>query len=68
MTRECFEDIQWLIFGIVGRAKCFLKKDKSRDADGYSNELFMLTVAGEDLQLVVLKLLNKIFSLENFVF
>ena len=30
MTRECFEDVQWLIFGIVGHAKCFLKKDESR--------------------------------------
>ena len=43
-----------------------LKKNKSRDADGYSNELFMLTVAGKDLQLALLKLLNKIKDEQQF--
>ena len=35
-----------------------LAKDKSRDADGYANELFALEVAGDDLLLAVFKLLN----------
>ena len=37
-----------------------LKKDKSRDSRGYANELFMLSVAGDDLQLAVLNLMNLI--------
>ena len=43
-----------------------LKKNKSRDADGYANELFMLSVAGDDLLLAVLKLLNKIKEKQEF--
>ena len=43
-----------------------LGRDKARDADGYSNEMFMLSVAGEDLQLAVLKLLNRIKDKQQF--
>lgn len=43
-----------------------LKKDKSRDALGYANELFTLSVAGEDLLLGVLKLLNLIKEKQQF--
>ena len=37
-----------------------LAKDKSHDADGYANELFAITIAGDDLLLAVLILLNSI--------
>ena len=37
-----------------------LKKNKSTDPLGYINELFTLEVAGEDLLLALLKLINKI--------
>ena len=43
-----------------------LAKDKSRDADGYANELFAITVAGDDLLLAVLKLLNCIKDQQQF--
>ena len=43
-----------------------LVKNKSRDADGYANELFMLSVAGDDLLLAVLKLCNKIKQKQTF--
>ena len=38
----------------------YLKKGKSRDPYGYANEIFRLEVAGEDLKLAILKLLNRI--------
>ena len=43
-----------------------LKKEKSKDADSYSNELFTLSVAGSDLKLAVLKLLNLIKDKQQF--
>ena len=43
-----------------------LVKGKSRDADGYANELFTLHVAGEDLQLALLKMLNLIKEKQQF--
>ena len=43
-----------------------LGRDKARDADGYANEMFMLSVAGEDLQQAVLKLLNRIKDKQQF--
>ena len=43
-----------------------LKQDKSRDAKGYANELFALSVAGDDLQLAVLKLMNLIKQKQMF--
>ena len=43
-----------------------LGRDKSRDADGYANELFMLSVAGDDLQLALLKMLNVIKDKQQF--
>ena len=43
-----------------------LGQDKSRDADGYANKLFMLSVAGDDLQLAVLKMLNVIKDKQQF--
>ena len=39
-----------------------LKKDKSRDPYNLANELFKPDVAGEDLKLALLKLLNRIKS------
>ena len=38
----------------------YLKKDKSRDPHDYCNELFKEDVAGDDLKLAVLKLMNRI--------
>ena len=43
-----------------------LKKDKSRDAMGYANELFTLSVAGSDMVLALLKLLNRIKDEQQF--
>ena len=43
-----------------------LKKDKSRDSRGYANELFMLSVAGDDLQLAVLNFMNLIKKKQQF--
>ena len=43
-----------------------LKKEKSKDAEGYTNELFTLTVAGSDLKLALLKLLNLIKDKQQF--
>ena len=43
-----------------------LKKDKSRDAFGYANELFTLSVAGDDLQMAVLMLLNEVKEKQQF--
>ena len=43
-----------------------LAKDKSRDADGYANKLFAMDVAGDDLLLAVLKLLNCIKDKQQF--
>ena len=37
-----------------------LKKNKSRDPYGYANEILLPDVAGEDLKLAILKLLNRI--------
>ena len=44
----------------------FLKKNKSRDAHGYCNELFQNKVAGDDLKLALLKLMNRIKSDQVF--
>ena len=38
----------------------YLKLNKSRDPFGYANEIFRPEVAGDDLQLAILKLMNKI--------
>ena len=38
----------------------YLKKNKSRDPHGYANDVFKLDVAGDDLKLAVLTLLNRI--------
>ena len=38
----------------------YLKKNKSRDPHGYCNELFHNDVAGDDLKLAILKLMNRI--------
>ena len=38
----------------------YLKKNKSRDPLGYSNELFQPDVAGEDLKKAILILMNMI--------
>ena len=38
----------------------YLKKNKSRDPLGFSNEIFKTDVAGDDLKLAILKLVNKI--------
>ena len=38
----------------------YLKKNKSRDPHGYCNELFRNEVAGDDLKLALLKLMNRI--------
>ena len=54
-------DMEDLKFALKG-----LAKDKSRDADGYANELFAITVAGDDLMLAVLKLLNCIKDRQQF--
>ena len=43
-----------------------LGRDKSRDGSGYANELFMISIAGDDLQLAVLKLLNMIKDKQQF--
>ena len=37
----------------------YLKKDKSRNPHGYANELFRPEVAGKDLKMAILKLMNK---------
>ena len=37
-----------------------LKRNKSRDPNGYANELFKTEVAGDDLKLALLKLMNRI--------
>ena len=44
----------------------YLKKDKSRDPLGYPNELFKEGIAGDDLKLAVLKLMNKIKEKQQF--
>ena len=36
----------------------YLKKDKSRDPFGYANEIFRPEVAGDDLKLAILKLMD----------
>ena len=36
----------------------YLKKDKSREPYGYANEIFRPEVAGQDLKLAILKLMN----------
>ena len=38
----------------------YLKKNKSRDPYGYANEIFRPDVAGQDLKLAILKLMNRI--------
>ena len=37
-----------------------LKKNKSRDPKGYANEVFRTEVAGDDLKLALLKLMNRV--------
>ena len=44
----------------------YLKKNKSRDPHGYANELFRPEVAGKDLKLAILKLMNKIKTDQAF--
>ena len=44
----------------------YLKKDKARDPNGLINELFKDEVAGKDLKISILSLLNKIRE-ENFI-
>ena len=43
-----------------------LKNEKSRDAMGYANEIFTLSVAGSDLLLALLKMLNRIKQSQQF--
>ena len=43
-----------------------LNKNRSRDPLGYCNELFLPHVAGSDLQLAILKIMNKIKSDQKF--
>ena len=43
-----------------------LGREKSKDADGFANELFTLTVAGQDLLKAVLRLLNLIKEKQRF--
>ena len=43
-----------------------LKKNKARDPNGWANEIFKEGVAGKDMKISMLKLLNKI-KLENFI-
>ena len=43
-----------------------LPRDKSRDAEGYLNELFTLSVAGDDLLEAVLNLVNMIKDRQKF--
>ena len=38
----------------------YLKKNKSRDPLGFANEIFQSNVAGNDLKLAILKLVNRI--------
>ena len=54
----------------------YLKKNKARDPHGFCNELFRPEVAGDDLKLALLKLVNRIkldqlfpvnFYIYNFV-
>ena len=40
----------------------YLKKNKSRDPLGFANEIFQSNVAGNDLKLAILKLVNRIKS------
>ena len=44
----------------------YLKKNKSRDPFGYANEIFRPDVAGEDLKLAILKLLNRIKAEQTY--
>ena len=43
-----------------------LKRNKSRDPMGYANELFHPTVAGNDLKIAILSLMNKIKDEQEF--
>ena len=43
-----------------------LGREKSKDADGFANELFTLTVAGQDLFEAVLRVLNLIKEKQRF--
>ena len=43
-----------------------LKKNKSRDPLGYANEIFRSEVAGSDLKIAILKLMNKIKDTQVF--
>ena len=43
-----------------------LGKDKSRDAMGYANEIFTLSVAGSDLKLGILKFVNFMKETQQF--
>ena len=38
----------------------YLKKENSRDPFGYANEIFRPEVAGDDLKLAILKLMNRV--------
>ena len=54
---------------VISDLKEVLKKlgpNKSRDASGYANKIFMISVAGDDLQLAVFKLLNLIKDKQQF--
>ena len=44
----------------LGMVLKHLKKNKSKDPNGYVNELFSLEVAGEDLKIAILILMNRI--------
>jgi hypothetical protein len=44
----------------LNRVLKYLKKNKSRDPMGYSNEIFGVDVAGEDLKVAIIKLMNMI--------
>ena len=43
-----------------------LHKDRSADPDGFINELFKEAVAGDDLLLAILKLMNKIKTTQKY--
>ena len=55
----------WLMDDIDEAVK-HLDNDKSRDANGWANELFKEGVAGTDLKLAVLKLMNLIKETQTF--
>ena len=44
----------------------YLKKNKARDPYGYANEIFKDGVAGKDMKLVILKLMNRMKKDQNY--